>query len=292
MFFQIATKCLFFFLLLAIALPSDSTADLIVGGETTYAAQRGDCLSLIGAKFGVDWQLVARLNNYDAKRACKTGQQFSINNRRIVAKIIENGIIINIPDRMLYYFKEGEIASAIPVGLGLPGAEWQTPTKPFSIVRKEANPKWVVPKSIQREMERKHQPIIETMPPGPDNPLGRFALYTSIPGILIHETIWPTTIYQWRSHGCIRVSPDAMPALFDQIEKGTTGEIIYEPVSVAEEDGVIFLQVSRDIYRRLPSLEQEVKERLATRGFTDRVDWAKVQKAVQQKTGIAEDVTK
>ena len=276
---------------LLLLFPSLVAADMMVGGDISYPTQKGDCLLLISARVGVDWQTIARGNRIDAKNQCKVGAQLAITNRRIVPKVVENGIIVNIPERMLYFFKDGTLASFFPVGLG--NREWMTPVGRFVITGKARNPTWHVPKSIQREMGRKGQPVKETVPPGPDNPLGRYALTTSLPGILIHETIWPTTVYQWRSHGCIRILPENMEAgFFDLVDKGTPGEIIYQPVSVAvSEEGRVFLQVSRDIYRVVKSMEDDARTEIAKRGLSDKVDWTKVAYVITQKTGIAEDVT-
>jgi L,D-transpeptidase ErfK/SrfK len=266
-------------------------ADSFIGGKTTVVAQRRDCGSVIAARFGVDWKIVARENGLNGQTVCKAGQQLSINNLRIVPKVIEEGIIVNVPDRMLYFFKNSELIVALPVGLGLPEKAWQTPIGPFSIVRKVTNPTWFVPKSIQREMRQKGEPVRTVVPPGKKNPLGRYALYTSLENILIHETIWPSTVYRWRSHGCIRVSPEAMQGLFDQVETGTTGEVIYQPVGVAVREGRVFLQVARDIYRKIPSMDTEVKTRIEERGLSGTVDWVKVQRVTKDQTGIAEDVS-
>jgi L,D-transpeptidase ErfK/SrfK len=279
--------------LLLFLLPCASYADLMIGGEIVYSIRKGDCLLLIGARFGVDWQVIARENGLDPKKPCRVGTQLSINNRKIVPKVISGGILVNIPDRMLYFFKEGNLATAFPVGLGMPSKRWQTPTGSFVILYKEKNPTWHVPASIQKEMEKKGEPVKEVVPPGPDNPLGRYALHTSLPGVLIHETIWPTTVYQFRSHSCIRVLPATMETFFDEVSAGTTGEIIYEPVSVAVADnGRIFLQVDRDAYHRVMSMEEEVKARIEKRGFTDKVDWTRVESAIRKRSGIAEDVTR
>jgi len=277
-----------FFLVL---LPCVSTADIIIGGKTTVPAKRGDSLSLIGARFGVDWQIIAKENGFDPKKVCCIGQEFIINNLRIVPKIVHDGIIINVPDRMLYFFQNGVLTTAFPVGLGLPQEEWQTPIGPFSIVLKTTNPTWYVPKSIQKEMEKKGQVVKTIVPPGKDNPLGRYAIHTTLENILIHETIWPTTIYQWRSHGCIRVNPEIMERFFDQVETGMTGEIIYKPASIAVKENRVFLQVARDIYKRTASIDEEVRTMVEERGLSDKVDWTKVQDVMKKKTGIAEDVT-
>jgi len=279
---------LVFFLIL---LPCIAFGDIIIGEKATVSARKGDSLFLIAARYGVDWQTVARENGFDPKKVCSVGQEFSINTMRIVPKVIDNGIIVNVPDRMLYFFQNGALVTSFPVGLGLPQEEWQTPVGPFSVVRKTRNPTWYVPLSIQKEMERKGQPVKTIVPPGKDNPLGRYAIHTTMENVLIHETIWPTTVYQWRSHGCIRVSPEVMEGFFSQVGIGTTGEIIYKPVNVAMRENRVFLQVARDIYKRAPLIDTEVKATIEERGLSDKVDWAKVQDVMNKKTGIAEDVT-
>lgn len=285
-------RCLVLFgslLLLSFALAS-AAADILIGGDSTYSIQKGDSLVLIAAKHGVDWQIIARENSVEPGEILKVGRTLRIRVRRIVPKIITDGIVVNIPDRTLYYFKEGRLADAFSVGLG--NIDWPTPTGTFTINAKEKNPTWHVPKSIQAEMAAKGEPVKTHIPPGPDNPLGRYALRTSIEGILLHETIWPATVYQFRSHGCIRVPSDRLEKLFGDIRVGTRGEIIYEPVKIAlSPEGRVFLEVHRDIYKKLKPIDVEVRTRLERRGLSSVVDRAKVDKAVQEKTGIAQDVT-
>lgn len=251
-----------------------------------------ETLAAIGARFGVDWQMLATENGLKQTRVLKPGEEIAINNLRIIPKTVEDGIIINVPDRMLYLFKNNELLTSFPVGLGLPDKKWQTPIGPFLVVRKARNPTWYVPKSIQDEMKKKGQPVKTIVPPGKDNPLGRFAVHTTMEGVLIHETIWPTTVYQWRSHGCIRVNPEVMEEFFDQVAPGMTGEIIYQPVSVAIQEDRVFLQVGRDIYGKVSSIDAEVQTKIEERGVADNVDWAKVEDVLKKKTGIAEDVTR
>lgn len=276
---------------ISLLLPSLAVADMIIGGDISYPVQKGDCLLAVSAKVGVDWQVIARGNRIESKNQCRIGTPLTITNRKIVPKVIANGIIVNIPDRMLYFFRDSALVSFFPVGLG--SRDWPTPVGSFVIVGKEHNPTWHVPKSIQREMAKKGQPVREVVLPGPDNPLGQYALKTSLPGILIHETIWPTTIYQWRSHGCIRVLPENMEAgFFEMVEKGAYGEIIYQPVSVAvSEQGRVFLQVDRDIYKMVKSMADEARAAIEIRGLSDKVDWTKVENVIELKTGLAEDVT-
>jgi L,D-transpeptidase ErfK/SrfK len=269
---------------------------MIIGGETVYTVRQGDTLELIGARLGADWWKIARDNNFDPAQYLRAGQEFKVNTRKIIPTVMQNGIIINIPDRTLYLFKENRLHAAVPVALGKPPEkgkrDWSTPRGKFTILKKAEEPTWLVPESIQKEMGEEGKPVKTIVPPGPDNPLGRYAFKISIPGILIHETIWPRSVYQFRSHGCIRVMPEHMERLFHEVEPDTPGEVIYVPVKVALSDaGRVFLEVHRDVYHEISDMREEVKMRIDKAGLSQKVDWQKAEKVLKKRSGVAEDVT-
>jgi L,D-transpeptidase ErfK/SrfK len=270
-------------------------ANMMIGGETHYVVKKGDSLELIGALFGVHWKNIARDNGLEMNKLPEEDTRLTINTRKIVPKVVDNGIIVNLPDRTLYYFKDRRL-TAIPIGVGKVvrdiSENWQTSTGSFRIIRKRENPTWYVPESIQMEAALKGKPVEESVPPGPENPLGRYALVTSIPGILIHETIYPKSVYRYRSHGCIRVLPEDMEKLFPSVDVGTRGEIIYEPVKVAVADnGRVFLEVRSDVYKRLGSLRDHTRKLIEENGLSESVDWKRVERVVRRESGIAEDVS-
>ena len=270
-------------------------ADIIVGGETTYVVQKKENLYLIGAKYGVFWKAIARDNNIDIKEPLTEGTVLKLNTRRIVPKTVDNGIIINIPDRTLYFFKDGAITS-FPVGLGLLAkteiSDWRTPTGKFYIMSKRKDPTWHVPESIQLENAMKGKEVEEMVPPGPKNPLGKYALETSIPGTLIHSTIWPGSVYRYMSHGCIRMLPEHIEQLYSMVNIKTKGEIIYEPVKLAVNDeGKIYLEVRTDVYKKHKSIKDYISKVVEERGISDKVDWQKIDKLIHDETGVAEDIT-
>jgi L,D-transpeptidase ErfK/SrfK len=235
-------------------------------------------------------------NNLDVKKRLIPGQILKVNTRRIVPMTTGDGIIINIPDRTLYFFKNNTLEIAFPVGLGKAFSRgkplWRTPEGKFKVMAKEKDPTWNVPESIQLEMDMEDKEILVSVPPGPDNPLGRYAVKTSIPGIMIHETIWPSTVYTFSSHGCIRVYPAHMEKFFEKVEKNIEGEIIYRPVKVAvTKEGRVFIEVHKDVYRKINNVNDEAKLLIERYGISDRVDWQKVTVVVEEKAGIAEDVT-
>jgi L,D-transpeptidase ErfK/SrfK len=219
-----------------------------------------------------------------------------INTRRIIPKTVPDGIVINIPDRTLYYFRDKKLEQTLPVGLGMkkntPATTWQTPTGKFRITSKVKDPTWFVPPSIQKEMKEKGRTVKQTVPPGNKNPLGKYALKTSLSGILIHSTIFPASIYGFNSHGCIRVLPQNMERFFQEIKVNTRGEIIYQPVKIAfSDDGRVFLEVHRDIYDRYKSLDDVAKGLIVKNNAEKMVDWERVKASIRSRKGIPEDVT-
>ncbi len=271
-------------------------AAVITGGEKVYRVAEGDSLLLISAKFGVDMGSIMRKNELNPAKPLHPGQELRLDTRKLAPRTVENGIIIDIPGRMLYYFKQGKLEMFFPVGLGMPKwqalTRWRTPAGTFAITGKERNPTWYVPEPIQWQMQVQGKPVLKKVRPGPDNPLGRFVLYTSIRGIAIHETIWPSTVFQFRSHGCIRVLPENIEQFYDEIEIGTPGELVYEPVKAAvTEEGRVFLQVDPDVYGKIRKPLNKVIDRINELHVAADVDWDKIRRVVREQSGIAEDVT-
>jgi L,D-transpeptidase ErfK/SrfK len=286
----IAALCLF------LLIPALVFAAVITGSETVYRVVEGDSLLLISAKLGVDMTTITKVNKLAPAGFLQPGQELRLNTRKIAPKIVDNGIVVDIPGRMLYYFKAGKLEMSFPVGLGMPQwkgvRRWRTPTGPFMITGKEQNPVWYVPESIQWQMQVQGKPVLTSVPPGPDNPLGRYALYTSIKGIAIHETIWPTTVYRFRSHGCIRVLTQNIVRFYNEVGVGTQGELVYEPVKVAVTDEEkVFLEVDPDVYRKVRNVTDEVIKPFDELGVADRVDWDKVERIIRDQSGNAEDIT-
>lgn len=273
-----------------------SSSDKLIGKNDTYTVIRKDTLRLVAAKLGVTRQHLSEINGVGLNSPLKVGQILKYNNRKIIPQRMKEGIVINIPDRTLYFFKDGKLARSLPVALGKPTKNskhnWTTPVGKFQIVAKQKDPTWNVPASIRSEMEEAGQDILESVPPGPTNPLGKYAIRTSLPNILIHSTSQPASIYSFASHGCIRVYPEHMEDFFYQIRVKTAGEIIYKPVKLAvTENNRIYLEVHHDAYGKSSSLDSDARGQIMKMRLKERVDWSKVEAVIRQKTGIAEDVT-
>ena len=146
---------------------------------------------------------------------------------------------------------------------------------------------------VQKEMKNKGEPVKTEVPPGKDNPLGEFAVGISIEGVLIHSTIWPESIYGFRSHGCIRLKPADAEACYKAVTVGDKGIIIYEPVKLAMTDtGRVFLEVHQDVYGKTGDLLDEAERQIKDAGLSGIVDTEKVRAVAAAKVGVATDVTK
>jgi L,D-transpeptidase ErfK/SrfK len=260
----------------------------LVGSQFSYTVQPKDSLVSIAARFGVDSRVIAESNGLKPLKL-QPGQILTIDNRHIVPDSNGQEIVVNIPQRMLFYFKNGRLAEHYPVAAGKRG--WTTPIGAFEIVSADENPTWHVPPSIQEEMRRQGKPVLTVVAPGPNNPLGRYRLTTSLPGIAIHGTNAPTSIYSLQTHGCIRLHPDDIEALFAAAGEGTSGQTIYSPVLIARIGNKIFLEVHPDVYGKGLDPERFVREILASHSLEDSVDWSAVKRVIAKHDGIARDVS-
>ena len=262
----------------------------IVGGQFQYKVQKGDSLTGIGARFGVDAAVLARENRLDPKAWLKINQRLEIDNRHIVPRVLENGILINLPQRMLFYFAEGKLAAHYPIGLGR--SNWQTPTGTFTIRTKEEDPIWDVPPSIQEEMRREGKPVLTQVPACSENPLGKHWMGLSIAGYGVHGTIAPTSIYQFQTHGCIRLHPDDVANLFAAAAVGTPGLIIYERLMIARAGDRIFLEAHRDIYGKESNAMESLENAMRQEGLDGLIDWKEAQVIIARQEGIARELTR
>ena len=271
-------------------------SDRIIGGKGIYIVKKKETLKLVASKLGVRLKDLARMNRLKTDASLVFHQKLRYNNRRIVPETIRNGIVVNIPDRSLYLFRNGRVCARYPVALGISKKKestiWRTPVGKFQIIDKKENPTWRIPPSIRKEMEENGEELLEVVPPGPKNPLGKYAIRTTLSGILIHSTTRPASINSYSSHGCIRVMPEHMEKLFREISVPMNGEIIYQPVKVeVTEEGRVFLEVNNDSYEYVADMPAEVNRLLKKHRATGKVSWKMVNKTIKEKTGIAMDVT-
>lgn len=283
--------CALLLVLLALPVLAAQPGLGLSGTLFTYVAQPGDSLTSVGARFGMEPQLLARLNGLAPAAWLKIGQKLQVDSRHIVPAGLADGILVNLPQRMLFRFVDGEPQAAYPIAAGKPS--WPTPLGEFVVRSREQDKTWHVPLSIQREMRKKGQEVKELVPAGPDNPLGRHWLGLSLPGIGIHGTIAPQSIFDFRSHGCIRLHPDDAAALYGAVKVGESGRVDYQPVLLlAGPEDRVLLEVHRDIYGQGMDAWTSVRELAAAAGVSERIDWEMAAAVIAAQEGLARDITR
>jgi L,D-transpeptidase ErfK/SrfK len=260
-------------------------ATRVVGREFLYEARSGESLALLGARFGVDPGRLARENGLTATARLSIGQSLKIDNRHVVPEAASEGIVLNVPQRLLFVFRDGALVAWYPAAVGR--RDWQTPTDRFQVTAKRRDPSWHVPVSIQEEMRRLGRVVRSVVPPGPDNPLGRYWIGLSASLCGIHGTNAPSSIYGFRTHGCVRLRPQDVADLFGRTPIGTPVEVIYEPVLLAREaDGAVYLEVNPDAYGRMGSLRGAF-EALAARQGISGIDPVRADAVLAAREGVA-----
>lgn len=288
-------RLLIVFLVLGILVSAvDSSAgepEVVTGGITTHVVAPGETLTSIAARFGVDESTITSDNRLAAGQPLEPGRTLLIDNRHVVpATIVAGEIVVNVPQRMLFYREEERIL-AYPVAVGR--ATWQTPQGAFTVTWKTEDPAWHVPASIRAESARKGQELPLVVPPGPRNPLGRFWIGLSLAGIGLHGTPAPSSIYRTATHGCVRLQGDRIEDLYGRVDIGTPGRIIYEPVLMAVRGDEVYLEVHRDVYRRMSISAAQRARELATRlALADRIDWTIANSEIERQAGIARRVSR
>lgn len=284
-------KTLYIVLFPLILFVQDAGAFELIQKKIEYRVVKGDNGEIISGKLGVNWSQIAKENSINPDARLSTGQVLKVKFARIIPEQIENGIIINIPDRTLYRFENNMLKDFYFIAAGKP--TWQTPIGEFTIKSKSKDPTWFVPVSIQKEMEDAGKDVLVEVPPGPENPLGKYWLQLSLNGIGLHGTNTPQSIYKFRSHGCMRLRPEVAELFFKEVQVGTKGRIIYKPVKIFKTaEGRILLEVYKDFYKRGTKYTEEIQKKLTELNASDKVDWNKVNEAIKDKDGIVRDVTK
>jgi L,D-transpeptidase ErfK/SrfK len=211
------------------------------------------------------------------------GRKLIVPTRRIPpAASMDTGLLLNLPERGIYLYRNGSVIKFYPVAIGA-ADKWKTPTGSTTIVNKAVNPTWFPPEWANRE-----EPVL----PGPDNPLGDRWMGLGMPGYGIHATNNPSSIGLATSHGCIRMYPEMAHDLFERVHVGMPVKIVYEPVKIGydPDDRMLYMEVYPDVYGKTPNLMGEANRLLTQLGISGLVDPQALKWVVDRRRGIPEPI--
>jgi len=263
----------------------------VIGSTQLHEVRHGESLIELAREYDLGFNEITAANPGLDPFVPKPGSQVVLPTSFIVPREATPGtLVVNLSEMRLYYaFATDRLGTAtlvtLPVGIGSEGTD--TPPGRYRVVEKEVHPAWHVPPSIRRERPE----LPEVVPFGPDDPLGTHALRLSVRTILIHGTNRPFGVGRRVSHGCIRLYPEDIRTLFQIVPLGTEVAIVRQPVKVGQDGDRVFLEVHADDDPPLDALSEAMRL-LSDRGVWERVDPAKVEATVQEKSGVPVDVTR
>lgn len=264
--------------------------DWLVGTALAALPRKGETFLEIGERYDLGYNEMISANRNSDPWIPKPEENLVIPSRWLVPDAARNGIVLNIPEMRLYYFRDGgRRVMTAPVGLGR--EDWKTPQGGFRIRGKTVNPTWIIPESIRKERIEEDGSSEYSIAGGhPDNPLGKFRLELTLPSYGIHGSNKEWGVGMLVSHGCLRLYNEDIAALFPLIEVGTPGAFVYQPVKVGLHRGRVLVEVHDDIYGFEPALYKNAMELLGRRGWLQRVDPELLEAAIEARTGVPTDV--
>ncbi len=279
----------------------------LVGETQVLFARYENTFSAIGRQYNLGYEEMRRANPGVDQWLPGEGTPIYLPTQTILPDAPRTGIVVNVPAMRLFYFTTEKPATAggaevlkvstHPVGIGTEG--WATPFGEAKVMQKAKDPTWYVPASVRKEHAERGDPLPSVVPPGPDNPLGRYAMTLSLPGYLIHGTNKPAGVGMRSSHGCIRLYPEDIEALFGRVARGTAVRLVNQPVLAAWQDGQLYLEVhpplaeeSHDLVAEADAALNRALERAGVAAAAVVIDRAAIEEIVTEQRGMPLPVLK
>jgi L,D-transpeptidase ErfK/SrfK len=264
----------------------------VIGIAQAYTVQADDNFYALARRFNVGIVELLAANPGVDPWAPVENSTLQIPHLHILPPGERRGILINLADLRLFYFKDAHTVMTFPIGIGKEG--WRTPTGKTHIAKKRKNPTWIPPASIF--VAKPSLPF--EIPPGPDNPLGEYAMNLGwgTGSYLIHGTNRPAGVGVRASHGCIRLYPEDISVLFAEVKEGTPVTVVDIDYKLAWHEQQLWLEIAPtqeqadDIadYQPprpidMPNLRDAI---IRMAGEPANVDWQKVELAIKQRNGL------
>jgi L,D-transpeptidase ErfK/SrfK len=268
----------------------------VVGGDQTVVTVYEDTLYDLARRFSLGSEEMIRVNPGVDPWIPGGGKTLVVPNTHILPPGPREGIVVNLPEHRLYYYpkpKRGEMPQVITYPVSIGKMDWRTPLGLTHVIQKIKNPVWYPPESVRKEHLAAGDPLPPKVPSGPDNPLGLFAMRLAAGNgtYLIHGTNNPIAVGLAVTHGCIRMYPDDVEALFPLVPVGTPVRLINEPLKVVWVDGELLLEAHPPVDAEGQSFEPDLDQfsdllKKAVGDKTVAIHWDYAREVLQKANGV------
>lgn len=274
-----------------------ANGDGVVGQLDSATLTAGQTLGEFTEQYDVGYYELLEANPQLNPEKLYSGTRVIIPHRYVLPQTPHEGIVINLAELRLYYYPPAEnTVVTMPIGIGRQG--WNTPEGTFKVIEKIPNPSWHVPASVAADMASQGIILPKVVPPGPDNPLGQFAMRLSLPNYLIHGTNRPQGVGRRVSAGCIRMYPKDIASLFQMVATGTPVTIVNEPFKAGWLNGQLYMEAHQPLSEQRQQLNNNLTALWvgsidqATAATPATVNWNKAQTIANQQSGIPQVIGK
>jgi L,D-transpeptidase ErfK/SrfK len=272
----------------------NDSGDTVFGEISTVIADERDTLLDIARRHGFGYQDMKLVNPNVDTWLPGEGVEITLPAKFILPVAPQEGIVLNVPEMRLYYYlpkKKGQAQEVITYPLGVGREGWNTPYMKTYIAEKKKNPNWYPPESIRKEHEEAGDPLPKIVKAGPDNPLGHFAMRLGRPDYLIHGTNKPYGLGMRVSHGCIRLYPEDIEALFAEVALKTPVNIINQPYKIGVKNDVIYLEAHPFLVEDVEKFENNLTSVVAliveiSKDKNYELDWSAAYQAINNPNGL------
>ncbi len=223
----------------------DSFRDDVIGSVQVITAEYEDTLSDIARRFNLGYEEIVSANPDIDPWLPGEGTRIIIPTQFVLPDAPREGIVINLAAMRLFYFPEaraGELRKVITHPVGIGRMRWKTPEGATRITAKNENPVWIPTPSIHKEYANNGNPLPAVVPPGPENPMGAHVLRLAWPSYAIHSTNKPPSVGLRGSFGCIRMYPEDIAGIFNNVSVGTPVRVVNQPRLLGWRGNQLYLQ--------------------------------------------------
>jgi L,D-transpeptidase ErfK/SrfK len=292
--------------------PFDPKSTGVIGELQVTHARYEDTLPDIARRFNLGFDELVNANPGVDPWLPGEGTRIVLPTQFVLPDAPLEGVVVNLAALRMFYFpkpaKDGQrVVITYPIGIGKVG--WATPAGTTKIVTKRKDPYWTPPASVRKEHAAEGDPLPARVPPGPDNPLGNRAMNLGWPSYLIHGTNKPAGVGLRASHGCIRMYPEDVMALFDMVAVGTKVTVVNQPIVYRWHGDSLYVQSyppheelleakARKKGAKAPSVHTHLDDALAAKmrklaepqGAT--IDWTVTDQVISDSRGVAMPVSR
>ncbi|WP_245749885.1 L,D-transpeptidase family protein [Marinobacter zhejiangensis] len=214
----------------------------VAGDLAVLHTSYDDTFAQIGSRLSLGYLELVKANPGIDPWLPGEGTLITLPRQYVMPETRREGIVVNLAEYRLYYFRDGGV-EVYPVGVGTD--DNPSPLTDAEVTMRLESPAWYPPASIRAEYTARGEYLPRMIPPGPENPLGTHALALSEAGYLIHGTNKGFGVGMQVSHGCFRMYNADIAGLAFSVAKGTSVQVVDQPVKLGLNDGEIWLEVHR-----------------------------------------------